>query len=468
MDRDNLYLHFPNDHVEAYKNALNKALCFLLCVGAGCGERVGDDGRVYDTRHMPLSRALPWNRPLPIEIVQEIMDNVFDHSRVDMFGLHHDLRCTYERDTKTLKIPVPFGGSICPTYYEYNQSVSIRNYWFHGKMHGPAEIVSKPSACMIRALPGLEHGCYVRCNYHMDKAHGPIYMKTPAMELQGDIHIGVARGIYTVAFNHNPENRQFLADKNRFLVSEMNIDCVELHYHTEHDDDGGGYTVLVQRNYSQVCNPQCRCHIFGMGYITSTFLGGESGSIVDMTKEVRIKGEMRQVFLDLNRRYPNVNLQSARSCTLKSWHISIHEKETVTLDLFFTEHLQCGIVPDLRGRVRTLLNVCNNCKPHFFNHNIRQCYYSVEQNGNHSSTSLFYERRCPDLNIRHYKTNQNYSFGKLEKPPAYYDPNDRGSTKIFQCGSLKNVLTSLVILECIIMSIMFVFVIPVCIYVDNL
>lgn len=106
------------------RKALDRALCFILCVGGGFGEHTDDNGVVHNTRHLPLSRALPWNRPLPIEIVQEIMDNVFDNSRVDMFGLHHDLRCTYERNTETLKNTCTFR-RVNLSYFLRAQPVSV-------------------------------------------------------------------------------------------------------------------------------------------------------------------------------------------------------------------------------------------------------------------------------------------------------------------------------------------------------
>jgi hypothetical protein len=354
MDRDPVYLHvnddnnrpvnyeFGNDNSiiaetfrrESYKNKLNKALCFIICVGGG---------HCRNTRDIPLSPVLPYNRPLPIEIVREIMDNVSGNSRVDMFGLHHDLTQTYERDSESFKIPEPFVGQLCPTFYKYPKTnIFIRNYWFHGKMHGPAEIRSSLTSCMKLQLnhlgTDLEYGCRVRCNYQFDVMHGPICIETPAMTLSGELNMGLAQGIYSIVIHEDTRRHRFLDQMTLENVTSNGIRYIELHYVTKVlTFEGRRYpiTMILQRNYTGACDAQCACHEFGIGinleknllYLNSSFAFDNSGILAESVKT-------------LTGLYPSVKYENP-NCTLYNWHLSFFENEFPKLNFYFPHENLC-------------------------------------------------------------------------------------------------------------------------------
>jgi hypothetical protein len=416
---------------QSHKNALDKALCFILCVGDGSGRRI-EGGRTYDTTYLPLSPILSYNRPLPIEIVREIMDNVFEeNSRVDMFGLHHDLTQAYERDLVSLKIPMPFVGRKSPTFYQFpGTNISMRNYWYHGMMHGPAEIYSSPTDCSKLLFPDQDYSCRVRCNYRFDKMHGPIGIETPALTLSGELNMGLAEGIYSIEIHEDRQRQQYLDENTRNNAAVHGIRYIELHYLTEelyNGDNRRKYTMILQRNYKRVCSPECACHRFGIGINLEKH--ARTARVWDRSLYVDISCNTLRSDLDtLDYLYPSVNYENP-DCTLRNWHITFIKSKSVKLDFYFPKGDKCRIMNNtrlqlLRRNIHNIFTVDNvhRCNKSCITGFVVPChsgFISKEFNGSSEFTTLFtYE------GIMRYSGKHDY-LSRLPKPPPFYNANNQ-------------------------------------------
>jgi hypothetical protein len=416
---------------QSHKNALDKALCFILCVGGGSGRRI-EGGRTYDTTRLPLSPILPYNRPLPIEIVREIMDNVFEeNSRVDMFGLHHDLTQTYERDLVSLQISMPFVGLKSSTFYQFpGTHISMRNYWYHGMVHGPAEIYSSPTDCTKLLFPDQDYSCRVRCNYRFDKMHGPICIETPALTLSGELNMGLAEGIYSIEIHEDRQRQQYLDENTRNNVTVHGIRYIELHYLTEELHNGDNrrkYTMILQRNYKRVCSPECACHGFGIGINLEKH--ARTARVWDRSLYVDISCNTLRSDLDtLDYLYPSVNYENP-DCTLRNWHITFIKSKSVKLDFYFPKGDKCRIMNNtrlqlLRRNIHNIFTVDNvhRCNKSCITGFVVPChsgFISKEFNGSSEFTTLFtYE------GIMRYSGKHDY-LSRLPKPPPFYNANNQ-------------------------------------------